>query len=52
MLFFGEFGIKGVDGNVECMLVGFKSKDMGYDFRSGSWKGLVEFVEIFEIGFV
>lgn len=51
-LLFGELGTEGVDGNVECTSVGFKSKDTGHDLRSGSRKGLAEFVEILEIGFV
>lgn len=51
-LLFGELGTKGVNGNVECPSVGFKSKDAGHDLRSGSRKSLAELVEIFQVGFV
>ena len=50
--FFREFGVEGVDGDVDCAPVGFEGKDAVHDVGCGWAEGAAEVVEVFEVGFV
>jgi len=51
-LFFGEFGVEGVDGDVDGAAVGFELEDAGHVVGGGAAEGETVVVEVFEVGFV